>query len=167
MKIDQFGTVFRTEKELIEELYSNPNIDFSNITLPDQPKFASSAKLCGIQYELAGENLHNDIKFFDNQNQIDWFMPEEYKTLDIEEFLVNQCPSEHYDRLIEELGAFREKDMLNLLRWCKYFVDTCRSNNIVWGVGRGSSVASYVLYIIGIHKIDSIKYNLDFAEFMR
>jgi DNA polymerase III alpha subunit len=42
-----------------------------------------------------------------------------------------------------------------------------RSSNIVWGVGRGSSVASYALYLIGIHKIDPIKYNLSINEFFK
>jgi DNA polymerase III alpha subunit len=37
----------------------------------------------------------------------------------------------------------------------------------VWGVGRGSSVASYVLFLIGVHRIDSMKYNLDYKEFLR
>jgi DNA polymerase III alpha subunit len=49
----------------------------------------------------------------------------------------------------------------------KYVVDTLRANNVVWGVGRGSSVASYVLFIIGVHKIDSVKYDLDWREFLR
>ena len=57
--------------------------------------------------------------------------------------------------------------MFDLLSYLKYLVDTMRENNIVWGVGRGSSVASYVLYLIGIHKIDSIKYNLDIHEFLK
>jgi DNA polymerase III alpha subunit len=42
-----------------------------------------------------------------------------------------------------------------------------RENDIVWGVGRGSSVASYTLYLIGVHKIDSIKYELDINEFLK
>jgi DNA polymerase III alpha subunit len=57
--------------------------------------------------------------------------------------------------------------MLDLLRWLKYFVDTCEANNIVRGVGRGSSVASYVLYVLGVHQVDSVKYNLDWQEFLR
>jgi DNA polymerase III alpha subunit len=48
-----------------------------------------------------------------------------------------------------------------------YLVDVMRENSVVWGVGRGSSVASYVLYLIGVHKIDSVKYNLDFKEFFK
>ena len=57
--------------------------------------------------------------------------------------------------------------MFDLLRYLKYFVDTMRENNVVWGLGRGSSVASYVLYLIGVHKIDSMYYDLDVGEFLR
>ena len=48
-----------------------------------------------------------------------------------------------------------------------YFVELMRENDVVMGVGRGSSVDSYVLYLLGVHKIDSIKYNLDYREFFR
>ena len=49
----------------------------------------------------------------------------------------------------------------------KYLVDTLRKNNIIWGVGRGSSVASYVLYLLGVHRIDSLYYDLDITEFLK
>ncbi len=42
-----------------------------------------------------------------------------------------------------------------------------RDNEVIWGVGRGSSVASYVLYLIGIHKVDSMYYDLPINEFLR
>lgn len=70
-------------------------------------------------------------------------------------------------RVWEELDEFKERGMHNLLRYMIYLVDFMRENNIVWGVGRGSSVSSYVLYLIGIHKVDSIKYGLDINEFLR
>ena len=109
-----------------------------------------------------------DIEDFDKILQSDWFMPEEYKTMDIEAYCSGHCDSiEQQTRVFEELDEYKKRNMLDLLRWLKYFVDTCRANNILWGVGRGSSVASYVLFIIGVHKIDSIKYNLDWQEFLR
>jgi DNA polymerase III alpha subunit len=74
---------------------------------------------------------------------------------------------EQTDRVSEELEAFIQHNMLDLLYVLKYIVDTLRANNVVWGVGRGSSVASYVLYLIGVHRIDSLKYNLDWQEFLR
>ena len=96
-----------------------------------------------------------------------WFIPNEYKQLDIEEFLVTQCPEQNYTRLIEELALFKQNNMIPVLKTMKYVVDTLRANNIVWGVGRGSSVSSYVLYLIGIHKIDSVKYALPIDEFFK
>ena len=96
-----------------------------------------------------------------------WFIPDKYKQLDIEEFLVTQCPEQNYLRLIEELALFKQNNMIPVLKTMKYVVDTLRANNIVWGVGRGSSVSSYVLYLIGIHKIDSVKYALPIDEFFK
>jgi len=66
-----------------------------------------------------------------------------------------------------ELQEFQDRGMMPLLNFLLYMVDTMRENNIVWGVGRGSSVASYVLYLIGVHRINSMKYNLDYKEFFR
>ncbi len=104
------------------------------------------------------------------KNYIDkdhWFIPKDYENMDIEEFLVTQCPEQNYDRLVIELELFKQNDMLPVLKTMKYIVDTLRSNGIVWGVGRGSSVASYVLYLIGVHKVDSVKYNLPIEEFFK
>ena len=104
------------------------------------------------------------------KSQVDknnWFIPDEYKLLDIEKYLVEQCPEQNYTRLIEELALFEQNNMIPVLKTMKYVVDTLRKNNIVWGVGRGSSVSSYVLYLIGIHKIDSVKYALPIDEFFK
>ena len=66
-----------------------------------------------------------------------------------------------------ELDEFEQRNLSDLLRFLVYFVDTVRTNNIVYGVGRGSSIASYVLYLLKVHRIDSFKYNLDIKEFLK
>jgi DNA polymerase III alpha subunit len=97
-----------------------------------------------------------------------WFIPYEYKTMDIADWLYQQCPTpEVRERVVEELRLFAKYDMISVLKTMKYVVDTLRANNVVWGVGRGSSVASYVLFIIGVHKIDSVKYKLPINEFFK
>ena len=97
-----------------------------------------------------------------------WFIPNDYKHMDILDWLYNQCPTvEIKQRVTDELTLFAKNDMIPVLKTMKYVVDTLRKNNIVWGVGRGSSVSSYVLFLIGIHKIDSIKYNLPIEEFFK
>ena len=97
----------------------------------------------------------------------DWFIPKEYQDMDIESYLVSVCPKENYNRLTEELELYRKNGFLDVLKAMKYLVDTLRANKIVWGVGRGSSVSSYCLYLIGIHKIDSVKYRLPISDFFK
>ena len=75
--------------------------------------------------------------------------------------------AEASQRVEMELALYIERGLIPILQVLVYVVDTLRKNNLVWGVGRGSSVASYVLYLIGIHKIDSLKYNLDIREFLK
>lgn len=96
-----------------------------------------------------------------------WFMPSQYREMDIESFLIDLCPNANRDRLDLELKEYKRRNLILLLKQMKYIVDTLRSNNVVWGVGRGSSVASYVLFLLGVHKIDSVKYNLPIEEFFK
>ncbi len=96
-----------------------------------------------------------------------WFIPKDYCP-NLLEFLYGQCKTpEQSQRVDQELELFVKHDMYDLLHVMKYVVDTLRANNVVWGVGRGSSVASYVLHLIGVHKIDSVKYNLPIEEFFK
>lgn len=165
MRLDEYGLPIYNDKDILELLYKGFK-DINSVLVEDSPdirKFNANAETKLNIYSP----LNIDRNDFDLLMQSEWFMPDEYKNMDIEGFLVDRCPKENYQRLIEELEEFRSRNMLDLLRWLKYFVDTCRKNDIVWGVGRGSSVSSYVLFLIGVHKIDSLKYKLDWRDFLR
>jgi hypothetical protein len=111
---------------------------------------------------------HVTVPEFHKHNQSTWHMPPEYQNLDIAEHVLNLCTTqEQLQRCGEELLLYQERDLFDLLRYLKYLVDTLAANHVIWGVGRGSSVASYVLYKLGVHKIDSMFYDLDVAEFLR
>jgi DNA polymerase-3 subunit alpha len=95
-------------------------------------------------------------------------MPAEYQQLDIAQHVLSLCESEaELQRCGQELLMYQERDMFDVLRYLKYLVDVMSDNKIIWGVGRGSSVASFVLYKLGVHRIDSLYYNLDIGEFLR
>ena len=95
-------------------------------------------------------------------------MPEKYQQFDIAEWVLMQCSNEEeLQRAGAELLIYAERNLLDMLCYLKYLIDTIQENNIVWGVGRGSSVASFVLYKIRVHRINSLYYDLDFNEFMR
>ena len=148
-----------TQDDLIKGvLYHGPKILEKSLADPNTIiKYLERIAEEHLDYPIPKENV--DIK--------NWYIPQKYKDLDIEEFLVNQCPKDNYDRLIKELELYQKHNMLDVLKSMKYIVDTLRENNIIWGVGRGSSVASYVLFLIGVHKIDSVKYNIPIEEFFK
>jgi DNA polymerase III alpha subunit len=121
-----------------------------------------------VQYRerLDSEFLNYEIpKITIDRNN--WLIPLEYKNMDIEDFLVGQCPADNYERLLTEITLFQQHNMIPLLQTMKYVVDTLRNNNVVWGVGRGSCVASYVLFLLGVHKVDPIKYDIPIEEFFK
>lgn len=112
------------------------------------------------------EDLTTD-EFYEKYTNV-WYMPDKYKDIDVEEFVLKKCKTDtEVQRVNLELQLFKEKDLFCLLQFLIFLVDYFRENNFVWGVGRGSSVSSYVLYLIGVHKIDSIKYKLDIKEFLK
>jgi len=170
MRLDKYSNPVFNEQDLFDALYKGYEFSANDTLLVEQ----RSENIKQLETQLGFKFIepyetYFDIIDYDRACQSNWNMPDEYKNLDIEDWIWSQTPpwDPQHTRVTEELSAFKERNMLDLLRWLKYFVDYCRSNNIVWGVGRGSSVASYILYLIGVHKIDSIKYNLDWQEFLR
>ena len=173
MKTDKLGIPRFSNRDLINMIYSG-NIEKCHVVLcdpsDDVDRFNAAMEEQGLPKLQKYIPLDVDQKTFDGVCQSEWFMPDEYKTLDIDAFLLGKIGgklTKEWGRCLEELEAFRKRGMEDLLRYMIYLVDFMRENNIVWGVGRGSSVASYVLYLIGVHRIDSIKYNLDWREFLR
>ena len=170
VEIDKYGRRFTTTDTIFEMLYQNPNLDFSKLLVTDGSQYNKSinslhADLTPLQIY---EPLDIDIDQFDEIYKHNWLMPDEYINFDIAQWILDQCKDQvELQRVAEELILFQERDLFSLLKYLKYFVDNMREHNVVWGVGRGSSVASFVLYLIGVHKINSIKYSLDIREFLK
>ena len=170
MRLDKYSNPIFTEQDLFDALYQSYQFESGDTILVDQRSNTIKQLESQIGFKfLEPYETHFEVIDYDTACQSNWHMPEEYKTLDIEAWIWEQTPpwDPQHTRVIEELSAFKERNMMDLLRWLKYFVDTCNKNNVVWGVGRGSSVASYILYLIGVHHIDSVKYNLNWQEFLR
>lgn len=167
MRLDKYSNPIFSEQDLFDVLYKGQSIP-SEIFVENSKDIDSLKKVSDLSFWEPIKEHGISIEEYDSAMSNNWYMPEEYKTFDIESWVLNQCNNDtEITRVQSELEAYKARNMLDLLRWLKYFVDNCSKNNIVWGIGRGSSVASYVLYIIGVHSVDSIKYNLDWQEFLR
>ena len=146
----------------------DPNRTIKRALVENDIKFDEVLQLENTPELIQYNKLDMTLEQFDNQMQSNWLMPEQYKTMDIAQYVLNQCQGEaELQRAGKELLLFQERDMFVLLRYLKYLVDTMRENNIVWGVGRGSSVASFVLFLLGIHRINSLYYDLSIDEFLK
>ncbi len=166
MLIDKYGQFVYSEQELCDLYLTNPEIKLSK-TLVESEIF-NTLNLDNFPQLEKYVDPNISIEMFDSENQNKWLMPEEYVTMDIAKWVLEQCKDEsELQRAGHELLLFQERDMFPLLQYLKYLVDTMRDNNIVWGVGRGSSVASFVLFLIGIHKINSLYYDLPIEEFLK
>ena len=170
MKTNCHGQMIFDEADLVNQLMQG-NQQFAEYTVDSSVNLSAAVDILEntpsfINYNKDVENISTEQ--FDQQCQQNWHMPKEYKNLDIAEFVLSQCNNDNeLQRCGQELLLYQERNLFDLLRYLKYLVDTMTQNQVIWGVGRGSSVASHVLYKLGVHRIDSLYYNLDVAEFLR
>lgn len=105
----------------------------------------------------------------------------DYEDLDVAQYIIHRFDveilkkgwdlsseevKERSHRISLELKIFEKKGLTDLLRVLIYIINTLEQNKKVWGVGRGSSVSSYVLYLLGVHDIDSVLYDINFSDFL-
>lgn len=110
----------------------------------------------------------------------EWTTPPEYASLDVNKYILRKLYTEidannfseedtkiRLDRVLLELKLWETYNLLPLLRTLIFIIDTFVKNGVVWGTGRGSSCCCYILYLIGLHNVDSILYELDLKEFFK
>ena len=172
MKTDHLGQMIFSEDDCVDLLMRGQSIHVDGMLVDASVDLETAALILEdvptfVRYnELVVQAM--SVEDFDHRNQGRWLMPDEYKQLDIAEYVLGLCESEAaLQRVGEELLLYQARDLFELLKYLKFLVDVMQKNNLIWGVGRGSSVASYVLYLLKIHRIDSLHYNLDIAEFLR
>lgn len=168
MHVDKYGQQVYSEKDLLDLYLSNPELKLTKVITNKPIKIDPNLELEDMPMFIEHVVSSKSIEEFDKENREIWFIPEEYKTFDIAQFVLDQCQNEaELQRAGEELLLYQDREMFMLLRYLKYLVDIMRKNNIVWGVGRGSSVSSFVLFLIGVHRINSLYYDLPITEFLK
>jgi hypothetical protein len=168
MRTDIYGQQIYNENDLLDIYMTNPEFNSGNILVENNITFDDSLELGNIPKLIQYVTDDKSVEEFDSINFNNWFMPDEYRNFDIAAYVLSLCNTdEELQRVGKELLLYQKRDMFVLLQYLKYLVDTMRTNNIVWGVGRGSSVASFVLFLIGVHKINSLYYDLPIEEFLK
>jgi DNA polymerase III alpha subunit len=170
-EVDPWGRVIVDPERVFDLLYlgAKPN----EIVCETTPGIEHYNRLC-IQWDKANEAISSLAPPDTDPDQdrlariTDWKLPSEFAEINVRKHILTLCKRDDERRRVnEEMDMFEERGLNALLQLTMALVDHFRKNNVVWGVGRGSSVSSYCLYLIGLHKIDAIKYKLDIKEFLR
>jgi len=173
MKTNKFGEIIRDQQDLIDLIMQGRDIwNTPGVTVDHEVEVGQMIRYLEEPSSLLTwtfpEGSDISVPEFDARNQKAWFMPQSYLDLDIAKHCLDLCETDaELQRVGEELLLYQERDLFDLLRYLKYLVDTMQENHVIWGVGRGSSVASYVLYLLGVHRVNSLYYDLDPREFLR
>ena len=174
MNTNEYGLVSFDTDEILSMLYAGQDItDCKLLDQREQQLHAKHHTLFEIKKLHQWQTPTQSAVDYHHTQSNKWQMPDQYKTLDIEKLLSEKLAQKglisdtYVNRLAEEITEFKTRNMLHTLRFLCYLMDTCKSQDIVTGIGRGSSVSSLVLHLLDVHHIDPIKYNLDYKEFLR
>ena len=167
---NQYGEPIVNCNDLMELVYQGYDIDKVKVNDSRVEKYNSIVEDLALDWPTIQKitDLDIPVEDYDTALQSDWYMPDSYKQMDVEDHIRNLAKEENEkERVEEELILYRKYGILNVLKFLVYLIDIMRENNIVWGVGRGSSVSSYVLYLLGVHKVNSIRYGLNVTDFLK
>jgi len=171
VKVNKYGQAILTSNNLRELLLRGKNIGHLNVVFDEEIE---------LFQKYQSELLNNTVTFLEAPEEVlsfdefhekcsgEWLFPEIYQHIDVKNWLLDKCKTqEQIERVNVEYAMFEERDLIMLLRLFIYLVNYMRENKFVWGVGRGSSVSSYILYLTGVHRVDSLKYGLDIRDYLK
>jgi DNA polymerase-3 subunit alpha len=101
-------------------------------------------------------------------------IPVEYLNINLREFtlakyraLLSGEPESQIalDRINTELEEINKRGIENLFKTIIYVVDRFKESGTVFGVGRGSSCACFILYLLGLNLVNPLKYDIPIDEF--
>jgi len=171
LKVNKYGQALLSSENLRELLLQGKNISHLNVLTDDEielfQEYQSTLLPEVITFlEPPEEKLTFDE--FHEKSADEWIFPLIYQQLDVHKWLLEKCKSqEEINRVNEEYTLYEARGLIMLLRLFIFLVDYMRKNNFVWGVGRGSSVSSYILYLIGVHRVNALKYRLDIKDYLK
>ena len=87
-----------------------------------------------------------------------------FKTLNINKSDKNY--KKYVDRAKHELDTLKELGFIDYILLVWDVIDFCKTSDIPVGLGRGSAAGSLILYLVGVTRIDPVKYDLYFERFI-
>jgi DNA polymerase-3 subunit alpha len=87
-----------------------------------------------------------------------------FKTLNIDKS--HKDYKKYIDRAKHELDTLKELGFIDYILLVWDVIHFCKTSDIPVGLGRGSAAGSLILYLVGVTRIDPVKYDLYFERFI-
>lgn len=163
--INDNGFIQVSIEEIIDEILCGNKV--TNIITDNKAEIEKYIESCNTYSKKPTITVITPNKTLEDMAE-KWRIPKEYLGIDVIEYIIKKCKDEtEIKRASDELLEYHKRDQLIILNVMIYLVDIMRENNVVWGIGRGSSVASFCLYLIGINKINPLQYDICYDEFFK
>jgi DNA polymerase III alpha subunit len=171
LKTNMYGQAILSSENLTDLLLQGKNISHLNVVFDEDIELFQQHQSLLLPETITFLNAPEEDLTFDEFHEKcaeQWIFPIVYQQIDVRTWLLDKCKTQQeIDRVNEEYGLYEERDLVMLLRLFIFLVDYMRKNKFVWGVGRGSSVSSYILYLIGVHRVDSLRYGFDIKDYLK
>ena len=170
MDVNKYGQSLVSSSELRELLLKGKNISHLNVVTDDEIVLYNTHKdilsKAVVFLDPPAETM--EASAFYEQCANEWFIPETYRDIDVYKWLIDKCNTQQeIDRVNTEYVLFEQKELIIMLRLFIFIIDHMRHKGYIWGVGRGSAVSSFCLYLIGVHHVNSLKYDFDIRDFLK
>lgn len=171
LKVNMYGQAILSSDNLRDLLLQGKNISHLNVIFDEEIKLFDKYQSELLSEKITFLDAPEEILSFDDFHlkcSEEWIFPEVYQQIDVKAWLLDKCKTQQQiDRVNEEYKLYEERDLIMLLRLFIFLVAYLREKKFIWGVGRGSAVSSFCLYLIGIHRVDPIKYNLSIHDYLK
>ena len=162
------GSISVIPEEVVKYVYRmNANGDLSKLFVTElTPEIKKYNEVSDVPIKVKSECDEIDLR---------WILPDHYKYLDLDEYLLKLADKiekdkwyeQRVERLCQEIWMFRALNLDEVLRTLIYVIDVMTEKNVIWGVGRGSSCSSYLLFLLGLHEVDPVRYGIEITDFIR
>lgn len=171
VKVNMYGQAILSSDNLRDLLLQGKNVGHLNVIFDEEIDLFQKYQSALLPETITFLDAPEESLTFDEFHQRcanEWIFPIVYQQIDVHSWLLDKCKTQQeINRVNEEYTLYEERDLVMLLRLFIFLVDYMRKNKFIWGVGRGSSVSSYILYLIGVHRVDSLKYGFDIRDYLK
>jgi len=132
--------------------FENTELDIHGVRLPEFEIDLASKRHLGISEDASNYDFLRALSL------------NGFKTLNINK--TDKDYKKYVDRAKHELDTLKELGFIDYILLVWDVIHFCKTSDIPVGLGRGSAAGSLILYLVGVTRIDPVKYDLYFERFI-